>query len=281
MDEVAWARIGDGVELAYVERGDGEPVVLVHGSLADLGYWEQSEQLDRLSERRRVIAYSRRHNHPNRTAVSGSHSPMVEAADLAGLLDVLQLDRVHLVGHSYGAYTALVYALAHPDRLASLTLAEPPLLAWLPDIPGGDGIEEGFMSGVWEPLGRAFVDGGDEAGLEFTAQWYFQQTFDEVDPAWQTLMRDNVVEWRELARSPAAFARVDRAEVAALPVPTLLLSGGRNAGGYNDLIDAELLRLIPGAVRTVIADAGHEMFLEFPEESARALLEHLDRHPMG
>jgi pimeloyl-ACP methyl ester carboxylesterase len=35
------------------------------------------------------------------------HSPLVEAADLGGLLDVLDVGPVHLVGHSYGAYTAL------------------------------------------------------------------------------------------------------------------------------------------------------------------------------
>jgi hypothetical protein len=54
------------VELHYVERGSGTPVVLVHGSLADYTYWEWSDQIPLLAEHHRVIAYSRRYNHPNR-----------------------------------------------------------------------------------------------------------------------------------------------------------------------------------------------------------------------
>lgn len=272
-------RIGDGIELGYAERGHGDSVaVLVHGSLADLSYWDRSRQSELLASRHRVIAYSRRYNHPNRNRPVGQHSPLVEAADLGGLLDALELDRVHLVGHSYGAYTALAFALEQPTRLATLVLAEPPILAWLPTIPGGEGVEERFMERVWAPLAAAFRDGGDAAGLEFTARWYFQRPFEEIEPAWQALFRDNVVEWRELAVSPAAFPDLDQERVRRLRVPTMLLSAAANAGGFNDLIDGQLHRLIRGAERIVVPDAGHEMFLDAPEYSARAMLRHFARH---
>ena len=194
----------DGVELHYVERGHGEPVVLIHGSLADYTYWEDSDQIAPLAERYRVIAYSRRYNHPNRNEPVGDHSAVVETRDLAGLLDRLGTGPVHLVGHSYGAYTALLFALEHPGRVRSLVLAEPPILPWLPDIPGGAGIMEGFMAEVWEPLGDTFRERGDEAGLDQTALWYFGVPFAEVEPAWRTLFRRNVREWRALALSPVA-----------------------------------------------------------------------------
>ncbi len=268
------ARLASGIELAYVEHGAGDPVVLVHGSLADLTYWEQSRQFELLGEGHRVIAYSRRYNHPNRNPPSGSHSPFVEAEDLEGFLDAVGLEAVHLVGHSYGAYTALAFALEHPSRVRTLVLAEPPILTWLPEIPGGEGIFESFMEEVWYPMAQAFREGGDEAGLDFTARWYFGVPFDEVEPNWQVLFTNNVTEWRELALSSETFPMIDLVKVAGLPVPTLVLSGGNNAGGFNDLIDGLLHERIPGAFRRIIPGASHEMFLDDPEASARAMTEH-------
>jgi non-heme chloroperoxidase len=263
----------EGTELHYYSQGSGPPVVLVHGSLADYTYWEEAAQVTPLAEHHRVIAYSRRYNHPNRNEPGNAHSPMVEARDLRGLLDELGTGPVHLVGHSYGAYTALTFALENPEKVRSLVLAEPPILPWLPDIDGGEGIEEGFMAGVWDPLREAFEEGGDEAGLDFTARWYFQVPFAEVEPRWQTLFRNNVREWRALAASRETFPRIDYERVGALFVPTLLLSGGNNALGFNDLIDGQLERLLPDVRRVVIPEASHEMFLDFPEVTARTMLD--------
>jgi non-heme chloroperoxidase len=261
----------DGVELHYVEQGSGVPVILVHGSLADYSYWELSDQIPLIAEQHRVIAYSRRFNHPNRDPRSADHSPMVEAHDLSGLIDQLGVGPVHLVGHSYGAYAALVFALDYPHRVRSLVLAEPPLISWLPEIPGGEGIYERFMEGVWAPLARSFVDGGTQGGLDFTARWYFGVAWDDVDPDWKTLFRRNVEEWRALAISEHSFPRLDHDRVRALHVPTLLLSGGAN-GGFNPLVDGWLEQLLPDAERVIIPGASHEMFLDDPAASASAML---------
>lgn len=270
----------DGVELHYVERGTGTPVVLIHGSLADYTYWELSDQLALLGAQHRVIAYSRRYNHPNRNARTADHSPMVEARDLAGFLDVLGTGPVHLVGHSYGAYTALVFALDHPERVRSLVLAEPPIISWLPDIAGGEGIYERFMARVWEPLAVTFAEGGTTAGLDFTARWYFQVPWEEVAPEWQTLFSDNVEEWHALAVSDSTYPALDFDRVRALTVPTLLLSGGGNTG-FNRLIDAHLARLLPDVERVIIPEASHEMFLDDRAASASAMLGFFRRHSSG
>jgi non-heme chloroperoxidase len=268
----------DGVELHYVEQGNGPPLVLVHGSLADYSYWQRSRQIDLLSGSHRVIAYSRRYNYPNTNPTADLHSPMIEAGDLGAIIDRVAGEPVHLVGHSYGAYTALVHAMDHPGSVRSLVLAEPPIIAWLPQIPGGEGILESFMEGVWTPLGRAFAEGGDAAGLDFTARWYFGVPWEEVAPEWQQSFRRNVAEWRALAGSPATFPDLDEARIRRLEPPVLLISAGRNAGGFNDLIDGHLDRLLPTSRRLVIADASHEMFLDDSEGSAAAILQFVSEH---
>src|SRR4051812_39742070 len=119
--EVKVARVR-GVELHYVERGSGVPVVFVHGSVDD--YRAFAPQLEPLSRHYRVISYSRRYNFPNAPGVSpGNHSALVEAADLAALLRALGAVPAHVVGHSYGAYTALILAMKHPELVRSLVLA--------------------------------------------------------------------------------------------------------------------------------------------------------------
>jgi hypothetical protein len=85
----------NGVELHYFERGQGEPVVFVHGALDDYRAW--NAQISPFAEHFRVIAYSRRYNFPNKNAGSPvDHSAIVEADDLAALLRELHIRKAHL-----------------------------------------------------------------------------------------------------------------------------------------------------------------------------------------
>lgn len=74
-----------GVELHYIEQGQGEPLILLHGGQGDYRSWEP--QMKRLSPQYRVISYSRRYNYPNDNPLTAkNHSAYVEAADLAGFI---------------------------------------------------------------------------------------------------------------------------------------------------------------------------------------------------
>src|SRR5262245_57033706 len=87
--------------LPYLEVGHGEPLVLVHGSLGDYRSWRR--QLDAFAAHYRVIAYSRRYHYPSRWPGAGpEYSPRLHAADLARLIEALELAPCYIVGASYG-----------------------------------------------------------------------------------------------------------------------------------------------------------------------------------
>lgn len=92
----------NGIELHYLDRGQGDPIVFVHGGLAD--YREWGPVAKQLQNEYRTITYSRRYNFPNDNPLfAADHSAIVEAADLAALNRYLRLGPVHVVGVSYGA----------------------------------------------------------------------------------------------------------------------------------------------------------------------------------
>jgi len=269
--EVKIVRAGD-VELHYIEQGSGIPVVFVHGSVDD--YRAFAPQLEPLSQRYRVISYSRRYNFPNaRSVPSANHSALVEAEDLANLLKALGAHPAHVVGHSYGAYTALALAMKHPELVRSLVLAEPPLLRWLPGLPGGQRLYTDFMNNLWDPTGREFRRGNPERAMRMTIDWFGKNgyliegrpaRFDAMPAETRHFIMENALEWQALTTSTDAFPMLDRAAVKAINVPILLMSGQATMQ-LNKRIEAELEKLLPEAETAVIRGATHEMWAEQPE----------------
>src|SRR5713226_2500806 len=80
----------NGCQLAYVDRGSGDPVVFVHGGISDLRIWER--QMAAFSENHRAVAYSRRYAWPNSDILDGTDDQMLpHVEDLAALLRELDL----------------------------------------------------------------------------------------------------------------------------------------------------------------------------------------------
>ena len=267
----------NGVELHYVERGRGAPVVLIHGGLGD--YREWSPQIGRFRSRFRIIAYSRRYNYPNNnTEISPDHSAIVEAHDLAALLDAIKVDRVHVVGYSYGALTALFFAAEHPERVRSLTLAEPPILGWLNQIPGGQTELDRFMQTMWRPAGKAFQKGEPERALRITCDYFSGKgSFDQVPAEFRQSLVDNIREWKALTTSRDAFPPLSRDVVRNLKFPILLLTGENTLAPLR-MINDEMKRLLPNAEKVTIAGATHDMWLEDPERCGQATVNFLAKH---
>ena len=127
--------IVNGAEIAYVEGGQGDPIVFVHGELQDYRAWNR--HIESFVSDYRVIAYSRRNHYPNTTAKDGAADSAadVHGADLAAFIGALQLNRVHIVAHSSGAHAALFFAAGFPDVVRTLSLNEPTAIGMLRNSP--------------------------------------------------------------------------------------------------------------------------------------------------
>ena len=134
------ARLKNGIELCYDERGDGEPLVLVMGIAAQMIFW-QDDFCQMLADRgfrvirfdHRDVGLSTRLHHLPVPSAPRSLACMLTglrcrapyaledmAGDVAGLLDALAIERAHVVGVSMGGMVAQTMAITHPHRMRSL-----------------------------------------------------------------------------------------------------------------------------------------------------------------
>lgn len=261
----------NGVELHYIEQGQGEPLVLLHGGLSD--YRRFAPQMAQFAQNHRVISYSQRYNYPNQNLpIVDDYTTQVDAQDLVAFLQALDLDQSHIVGYSSGAYMALTMSLEHPEMVRTLVLNEPPILHWLPGLPGGDTIYAEFMSTFWEPVGEAFRQGDKELALRRSVEFFIgADVLDELPVEMRQGMEDDITAWEAFTTSHDTFPMIDKAQVVQLPMPILLLTA-ENTLSLHKLVNAELARLLPQAKYVTIADATHEMWDEQPDACAEAIL---------
>jgi non-heme chloroperoxidase len=217
----------NGVTLHYQSRGEGKAIVFVHGSLVDYREWGPVAQL--LENAHRTITYSRRYNYPNSNAVVGTrHSALIESEDLCALINRLKLRPVDLVGVSYGAYTAMLAALRHPELVRSLTIIEPPLMRLAPGLPGGAKLGDEFFA-MWNAARDDFIRGDSEAALRVTLDWFLgPNSMDQLSPGDLATLRSNIKEWRALATSQDAFPIITLEDIHKIQIPVLMISGGRS-----------------------------------------------------
>lgn len=269
--------LANGVELHYVEQGEGEPLVLLHGGFADYREWGPLSA--RLAEHNRVIAYSQRYYYPNRNLpIVPGYTTLVDAEDLAAFLQVLNLDRSHVVGYSSGAYMALAMALQHPKLVRTLALAEPPIIDWLPGLPGGDELYADFMARFWQPTGDAFRQGDAELAMRTSVKYFAgADVLDELPPDVRQGLEENLAGWEAFTTSQDCFPMIDKAQVAELSMPVLLITA-TDTLPVHKLVNGELIRLLPRAEHAILQDSTHEMLEEQPQAFAAAVLEFLRTH---
>jgi pimeloyl-ACP methyl ester carboxylesterase len=152
----------DQIEIAYLDEGEGDPIVLIHGfaSTAAINWVHPGWVTTLTKARRRVIALDNRgHGASSKPYDPAAYHSATMAVDVRALLDHLGIARADVMGYSMGARIAAYLALAHPDRVRSLILGG--LGSRLVDGAGlptsiADALEAPSLSAVSDPQGRVF-----------------------------------------------------------------------------------------------------------------------------
>ncbi|MFQ5895070.1 MAG: alpha/beta fold hydrolase [Nitrospinota bacterium] len=254
------------IQLSYDDSnptGYQPAVVFLHGVTLNRGMWEPQQHS--LRGRFRVIAYDLR-GHGRSEKPRTGYGRAEEVRDLLALLDHLRLSRAALVGLGRGASIALDFALQHPDRTRALVLMAPPVDT------------ERFVPEMVAHWTRA-VDTLRENGLRAAREFWLG--LDLYAPAREKPEMARALEemvglytgphWID----PDPPSNPSLAEVAAeLRRPALVLIGERDLQGFHNAADY-LSEKLPQGEKRSIADAGHLVSLEAPEEVNRALGEFL------
>lgn len=259
------------VDLHVVDEGRGEPpVLLVHGYTGSILDWADVQPT--LAERRRVVSYTQRgHGESTNTGEPASYTFDELVADLAAVIDALDLAPLHLLGHSMGGIVVLRYALEHPEKLRSLvlmdTFAEP--AGALPQDMIDALVAKARIEGMGAVLDvmRPFMEGmmGEqppERRAVLAAR--MERKIPNMDPeAFGSFAR-------ELNTYPSVLSRLGE-----LTMSVTVLVGERDT---NLVQPAHVMaEAIPGGQLVVFPDAGHSPQEDDPVAWVAAVEKHLER----
>lgn len=195
--------------------------------------------------------------------------------DFRGFLDALGIEKVHYVGQSLGGMLGAWFALAHPERLHSLTMVASPCY---------------INQGVQQAFGVPGYGSGPEAVMKMGswayAHWLWNRNHG-ADPSVEAVVRGAYLA-KQTAMIPAhLIASIFRMvcdpsfdltpRLAEISIPTLLLSPG--AAPSAPLEEQQMMaRTIPNSEQVVFEGAPHMITWDMPEECAAATLDFIKRH---
>ena len=270
------ARLHNGIELCYVEHGKGLPLVFIHGLLGDWRSWEP--QWDAfLAQGYRCLSYSRRYSFPNANEIaSPKHSALVDAADLAGLLDVLGIPAAILIGTSYGAFTALAFAVHHPRRVMAIVATEPPMMKYADFSKEGAALRAEFERRT-EAAARALRQGNEEEAVRTMTDAINGGEASSANTGHALQRRfKNANAMRALMLSTDAFPLLSPQQLREITAPTLLVTGERTQP-IHAAIFRNVCAAMPQARVTRVNGAGHGVHRDNPKEFNAIALQFLQR----
>lgn len=274
---------GEGVLLHLVQAGpnDGIPVVLLHGFPEFWYGWRA--QIDSLADAgyRVLIPDQRGYNRSDKPRLVEDYRPELLVADLLRLMQGLDLERVSLIGHDWGASVAWWAAYAHPDRfdrVVILNVPHPQVFARTLRADWRQRLRSWYIA--WFQLPRlpelllgAFGNAGLKSVLRRSSRrnTFSRQDLQVYQRAWsQPGAITGMLNWyRAVARYPARISTRGK-----LKPPTLIIWGARDIALSTRMARASLERCERGRLE-LIAQASHWVQHEAADQVNRLLLDFL------
>lgn len=247
--------IHDGFELAFLDKGEGDPVLMIHGfASSHFVNWVSPGWFKTLNDAGyRAIAFDNRgHGQSSKSYDPADYTPQKMASDAAALLDHLGIERAHVMGYSMGARVTAFLALEEPTKVATV-------------IFGGLGV--GMIDGVgdWDPIADALL-AEDAAAITHERGKTFRAFADQTKSDRQALAAC-IATSREL---------LSEDDVARITQPALIAVGTKDdIGGSPD----ELSGLMPNAESFRIEGRDHMLAVGDKAFKQKAL-EFLKKHPL-
>ena len=261
----------NGYDMAYIEVGQGDPIVCVHGSLCDFRVW--SPVLGLLSRQHRVITPSLRRFFPEQwNGVGNDFTIAQHVSDLIEFLEAVG-KRVNLLGHSRGGHIAFRVSQQRPDLLRCLVLAE----------PGGD-LDASFTTETASTpptipthvaTSVAKIAAGDvDGGLaSFVDAVNGPGVWRDLSAAAQQELRDNArTLLGQVNEKRQPYTRID---AEGMGVTTLFI-GGENTPGGSLVVLRALATYVSDARVEIIPNTSHLMFAQAPVQFSTAVLNFLE-----
>lgn len=265
----------DGAAIEYAEAGSGLPLVFCHEFAGSMESWEQ--QVNYFSRRYRTVTYNAKGYPPSEVPADWEEYTWDhQVAVLLGLLDALGIERAHVCGLSMGAYTAVQFMIAHPERCLSVVAA---------GVGTGSDDPASFLTESEERAGLLEANG--MAGMEAYLSGSTRIRFREKDPAgWDrfaALFRAHSSQGSAntlrgfQGRRPSLYTR--EADLAALNVPLLIVCGDEDDPCVGPSLF--LNRTVPNSGLAMLPHTGHACNLEEPAAFNAAVAEFLAQAEAG
>ncbi|HJV51864.1 MAG TPA: alpha/beta hydrolase [Noviherbaspirillum sp.] len=264
----------DGVRLHYVERGHGQPLVLLHGDGSMIQDFEISGLIDLAASKYRVIVFDRPGYGYSWRPRDRSWGPREQAALLHHALQLLDVEQPIVLGHSWGTLVALSLALEFPHYVKSLVLLsgyyyptvrlDAPLLS-SPAIPVIGDLMRYTVSPligrmIW-PLLKRRIFSPAEVPERFSTEF----------PIWMALrplhLRASAAEAALMI--PSAFLL--RKRYHELTVPTVIMAGDGDTYVNTHVHSEHLHRELPGSEYRSVPGAGHMVHHLAPQQVLAAI----------
>ena len=263
--EAAYPPVGEFVEvegarLHYVDRGEGVPVVLIHGASGNLRDYLNSIAGD-LAENHRVIAFDRPgHGWSERPDIADIHDPAVQARVIHQAVEKLGIGRHVVVGHSWGGAVAMAYALAFPDDLLGvvpLAAATHPWqggVAWYHDVVQTPVVGGTFLRTLMVPA--ATVLSGPGVAGTFEPNYAPEGYADAIGLDLVFRPASFRANSEDVSHLKAALARMAE-RYGEVRVPTIIIHGGGDRTVGFAIHSEPLHAAIPGSELIRLRKVGH------------------------